>query len=89
VALAGRPNPGHGATSLHFELASDETLELTLFDLSGREVRALARSQFVAGPHDVAWDGLDNAGRPAPSGVYLARLKGPRTQATQNLVLVN
>jgi hypothetical protein len=89
VALAGRPNPGHGATSLHFELASDETLELTLFDISGREVRALARSQFVAGPHDVAWDGLDNAGRPAPSGVYLARLKGPRTQATQNLVLVN
>jgi hypothetical protein len=89
VALAGRPNPGYGSTSLHFELAADETLELTLYDLSGRQVRSLAKAAFVAGPHDVAWDGLDNAGRPAPAGVYMARLKGPRTQATQHIVLVN
>jgi hypothetical protein len=89
VALAGRPNPAHGSTSLHFELATDETLELTLYDLTGREVRSLARSSFAAGAHDVAWDGLDSAGHPAPAGVYLARLKGPRTQVTQHVVLMN
>ena len=89
VALAGRPNPAHRSTSLHFELAADEALELTLFDLTGRQVRSLAKTSFAAGAHDVAWDGLDNAGHPAAAGVYLARLKGPRTTATQHLVLMN
>jgi hypothetical protein len=89
VALAGWPNPGYRSTNLHFELATDETVELSLFDLTGRQVRSLAKAAFAAGPHDVAWDGLDNAGHRAAPGVYLARLKGPRTQATQHLVLMN
>lgn len=89
VALSSRPNPSHGAASVHFDLTADETLNLTLYDLSGRQVRSLANGTFASGPHDVAWDGLDNAGRPAAAGVYLARLKGAHTTATQHLVLVN
>lgn len=89
VALASRPNPSRGSALVHFELAAEESLELTLFDLSGRQVRSLAKGAFVSGPHDVAWDGLDNAGRPAAPGVYLARLKGARTNATHHLVLIN
>ena len=89
VALASRPNPARGNTLVHFELASDESVELTLFDLSGRQVRSLMKGPLAAGPHDVAWDGIDNAGRPAAPGVYLARLKGVRTQATHHIVLMN
>ncbi len=89
IALASRPNPARGNTRVHFELAADETLELSLFDLSGRQVRSLAKGAFPAGSHDVAWDGLDKAGHPAAPGVYLARLKGARTQATHHIVLMN
>jgi len=89
VALASNPNPASGAANVHFELAADERVELTLFDISGRQVRALAKGSFSAGPHDVRWDGLDGAGRPVASGVYLARLKGVRTQATRSLVWMN
>ncbi len=89
IALASRPNPARGNTRVHFELAADESLELSLFDLSGRQVRSLVKGAFPAGSHDVAWDGLDNAGHPAAPGVYLARLKGARTQATHHIVLVN
>ncbi len=89
VALASRPNPAQRAASLHFDLAADETVELTLFDLSGRQVRALAKGSFTSGAHDVTWDGLDDYGHSAAAGVYLARLKGPHTQATQHLVLIN
>jgi hypothetical protein len=88
VALAGRPNPARGSARVHFELASDETLELSLFDLSGRRVRTLVKGACLAGAHDVGWDGLDEFGRPAGAGVYLARLTGLRTHATQHLVLV-
>ena len=89
VALASNPNPARGNTRVHFELAQDERIELTLYDLSGRMVRSLAKGAFVAGTHDVTWDGLDQAGRPSAPGVYMARLKGARTQATHHIVLVN
>jgi hypothetical protein len=87
--LASRPNPARGGTSIHFELASDETVELALYDVAGRQVRSLVKGTFLAGPHDVTWDGMDVAGRPVSAGVYLARLHGPHTQATQHVVLVN
>lgn len=88
VALTSRPNPARGGANLHFELAASEVLELTLHDLGGRRVRSLGRGLFAAGPHDVRWDGRDASGRPVGPGVYLARLKGSRTEQTGHLVLV-
>lgn len=88
IALASRPNPARGGTSVRFELPSEESLTLVLHDVAGREVRTLANGRFEAGAHDVRWDGLDAAGRPAAPGVYMARLKGSRTQVTRAIVLV-
>src|SRR5262249_54513707 len=60
VALQARPNPASATgSSVHFELAENESVSLTLYDLAGREVRSLAKGAFGAGPHDVPWDGLD------------------------------
>ncbi len=89
VAMAASPNPSRGLVKVHFDLTSDDQVTLTLFDIAGREVRTLANARFTAGSHDLTWDGLDAAGRPATPGVYLARLKGPNTAATQHIVLMN
>jgi len=89
VALASLPNPARRSATLRFDLSADETLSLAVYDLSGREVRSLANGPFVAGMHDIAWDGLDSQGHPAAAGVYLARLTGSRTHASQHVVLMN
>jgi hypothetical protein len=89
IALSSAPNPARGALFVTFDLSADESVELTLFDVGGREVRALTKAAFPAGRHAVPWDGLDNAGKPAAPGVYLARLKGTHTKATHHLVLMN
>ncbi len=88
IAMASRPNPARGALKVHFELPAHETVEVALFDVAGRQVRMLAKSRLAAGPHELAWDGLDDAGRPASPGVYLARLKGTRTQGSHHVVLM-
>ena len=88
VEMASYPNPTVGATSVHFVLPADERVELVLFDVTGRQVKHLAAGNYSAGPHDVVWDGRDESGRAAAPGVYLARLKGARTSATQSLVLI-
>jgi hypothetical protein len=89
VALANAPNPARDATDIVFNLAADERLELSIYDLSGRTVRALAKGTFSAGPNTVHWDGTDASGHPVAPGIYMARLKGSHTMATHNVVWMN
>ncbi len=75
VALAASPNPFRGGTSLAFTLAAGAHARVTVFDLAGRRVRDLMDAATPAGETRVAWDGVDDAGREAAPGIYLARLE--------------
>ena len=67
------PNPFNGRTSIQFNLAQAAEVTLTLYDVLGQVVRRW-RIQGTAGLHTVAWDGRDDYGREAPSGIYFYRL---------------
>jgi flagellar hook assembly protein FlgD len=58
-----------------------------VLDLQGRRVRTLLRGDLAAGPAVITWNGLDEAGRPVPSGTYLARLVGGGQIATHKMML--
>jgi len=74
------PNPFNPRTTLRFELIAGATVELAVFDVSGRRIATLASGHRAAGRHEAVWQGRDDDGRPVPSGVYLARLRvdGPQ-----------
>ncbi len=62
-------------------------VELTIFDLLGRRVyRHPGRPDDDHEP--LLWNGFTDSGRPAPSGVYLARLRIGNTRVTRKLVLL-
>jgi flagellar hook capping protein FlgD len=70
------PNPFVGSVRLELALRVSGPVDLRLFDVLGREVRVLARGAWLeAGAHALAWDGRAADGRPAPAGVYFARLE--------------
>jgi hypothetical protein len=50
-------------------------------------VRTLVEGELGAGPHRVARDGLDQAGRRLARGLYFARLSSPAGHDEQRLVL--
>ena len=85
------PNPfkGDGATSIGFDLPAASPLRLVVYDVLGRRVRTL-RQDPSAGPgrFRVIWDGADDQGRPAASGVYLLRLTAGPEQASGRVVLL-
>jgi hypothetical protein len=85
--LPSRPNPAQGEVTLRFGLPWDRDVTLTLYDLSGRLVRTLASGQRKAGYHAVSWDARDESGAPAPSGVYLYRLKAGSESKVGKFVL--
>lgn len=65
------PNPFNPSTTIRFMLPSPAMVTLTIYDVSGREVsRLIANSVKEAGYHSSHWDGRNEAGAPAASGVY-------------------
>jgi len=68
------PNPFNPKTTIRFALDGAGPARLVIYDAGGRRVRVLADGRFAAGEHGVQWDGIDEAGRAQPSGLYFARL---------------
>jgi hypothetical protein len=65
------PNPFNRAVLIPFALQQGDALvELAVYDLLGRRVRTLFAGLLPEGAHLVSWDGRDDAGQSAASGVY-------------------
>ena len=73
-ALVVAPNPAPGVCRLSFSLAAPVQGSLEIYDATGRRRRLLAAGPFASGAHAPVWDGLDDAGRRLPAGIYFARL---------------
>ncbi|MGI9176035.1 MAG: zinc-dependent metalloprotease [Rhodothermales bacterium] len=84
VALhAATPNPVRTSTEIRYDLPETAEVELTVYDLMGREVRRLATGTHGQGNHRVR---LDTA--TLPSGVYIVRLQDGRRQLTRRITVV-
>jgi flagellar hook assembly protein FlgD len=83
-----RPNPFNPSTTLSFTLPSPSPATLAVYDITGRKVRTLVSGPMSAGTHMFVWNGLDDAGRPVSSGVYLYRLTAGGMAETRRMTLV-
>jgi flagellar hook assembly protein FlgD len=61
---------------------------MTVYDVAGRRVRALLDKVHDGGSYNVSWDGRDDSGRRAASGVYFCRMDTGLYSATRRLVLL-
>lgn len=81
------PNPFGQTTTIPYALATPTHVLLRIYDVLGRRVRTLTDGLKAGGSHVVSWDGRDEAGQPAASGVYLYTLDTGRTRTTRRLTL--
>jgi len=68
------PNPFNPYTTIHYEIPSDGTVWVRIFDINGRLIKELFNGEQKAGTYTLSWDGTDAMSRPVPSGVYIYRL---------------
>ena len=71
-ALSVVPNPANPGTVVSYNLPQGAAITLRIVDVRGRAVRTLVQGWQPAGAHRAFWDGRDDGGRSAASGVYLA-----------------
>lgn len=76
------PNPARAASSVRASLAAPGHVRLEVYDAAGRRVRRLFDGPRNAGAFTMAWDGLDEKGGVARTGVYFYRLEATGLDGT-------
>lgn len=81
------PNPFSAVTSIDITLSDEADVNLEIFDVAGRRVRALSMGLLGAGTTPLAFDGRDQRGHQLPSGVYFCRIQAGDAAVTRKLVI--
>jgi VCBS repeat-containing protein len=81
------PNPARGTVSILYELSTVTPVHASIYDVAGRRVRVLIEGSQSPGRRVLQWDGRDDAGHPAPSGVYFVHMQIGSHALDRKLVL--
>jgi hypothetical protein len=83
------PNPFNPATTIRYDLQDAAIVNLAIYDVTGKLVKTLVAGEAKdAGPHEMVWNGRDEAGRVVATGVYFYRLDTGGYSQTRKMVMV-
>jgi endoglucanase len=82
------PNPFNDGTAIPFALAGGSPVEVHVYNAAGQQVRLLSAGTLPAGAHQLWWDGKDQQGRAAASGLYLYTLTAGGFTAAKRMILL-
>ncbi len=83
------PNPFMQTTAVSFQIAHSSTVELKVYDATGRLVRTLSDGVYEPGHYTVNWNGDDAVGRTIPAGVYFVRFTASARGSGDEYIKVN
>jgi hypothetical protein len=86
--LGNSPNPFNGTTQISFSLKEAAPVRIEIFNQKGQLIRTLLNSPQNSGKHELAWDGKDNAGNLAGSGIYHYRMTCGKYSSTRKMVML-
>jgi flagellar hook assembly protein FlgD len=82
------PNPFNPSTTIRFQLSQAAEISLEIYNIKGQKVATLTNGHKTAGTHTAIWNGIDNSGRKASSGIYYVRLKTPKQTESRKITLI-
>ena len=82
------PNPFNPVTTLSYDLPEDGIVNITIYDIVGRQIKALLNSPQTAGHRSIQWNATNNAGQQVPAGVYLYSIETANFRQTKKMVLL-
>jgi serine protease len=82
------PNPFNATTLIRFAIPREGHVDLAIYDLLGRHINSLNSGNLQAGYHEIVWNGTDESGMPAASGIYFYKLNAANMTLTKKMILI-
>jgi hypothetical protein len=88
--LDNYPNPFNPETRISYTIGTSgfSHVRLQVFNVLGQRVKTLVDDQQAPGSYEVTWDGKDESGAEAASGIYFYKLEADQFNQTKKMVLV-
>ena len=87
-AVSNFPNPFNPATTIKLSLPRNGQVSLKVFNVRGELVKTLVNGQMTAGEHSIIWDGTNDRGAPAASGIYFYETRAGNEMKVGKMALV-
>jgi hypothetical protein len=81
--ISASPNPFNSSTVISFELPDASEVDITAYDISGREIKSIVNGQWSTGKHQVEWNA-----EVLPSGIYFVRLTAGSIETVNKVLLL-
>jgi len=77
------PNPFNATTKIQYYLPRSSEVQMSIYDLLGREVKKLIDKRQSSGLKKIEWDGKNRQGDKVASGMYIYRIIAKKFKSNQ------
>ena len=82
------PNPFNPSTDISIELLQDGNLDVSIYDITGHQIKNLVNQGYTKGNYNFTWDGKNYLGNSVPSGVYFYRIQTGNSVSSSRITLL-
>jgi hypothetical protein len=82
------PNPFNPNTKITYHLEKRSSIELTVYDALGKEIKKIENTTKNPGSYTITWNGKDSNGLRVSSGIYFYTLKVNNNTSTKKMILL-
>ncbi|HEC78618.1 MAG TPA: T9SS type A sorting domain-containing protein [candidate division WOR-3 bacterium] len=82
------PNPFKRSAVISYSVSSSQTINISIYDITGRKVKTLVKGRKERGFYKANWEGTDDFGKKLPTGVYFVRLTASDESFTKKVILL-
>jgi hypothetical protein len=81
-SVSAYPNPFNNIVNITLDLNKTQTVEISIYNLTGKKIETLVKEQLQIGNHIYSWDAEG-----VPAGIYFYSVKTGNQTITRKLVL--
>ena len=88
ILLPAYPNPFNPVTTIRYELAKEDLVNIIIYDMTGRIIKTLINRSQKAGYKSIQWDATNDLGQSVAAGVYIYSIQAGEFRQTKKMVLL-
>jgi flagellar hook assembly protein FlgD len=86
--LQNYPNPFNPSTTIEYQIPAEGNVEVRIFTINGQLIRTFKNVHTSSGSHSVTWDGNNEAGQSAASGLYIYQVSYANSIVAKKMMFV-